>query len=115
MRKLFLVLLSAFSATHSAGENNNPVKSPGAVGYYTSITSKHFPFHPANEIVDTDIDLQHSYVKAEYDEKGRLIVMKKYIKGTIFFVQKFEYSDKGDPVLAVLYDSESKELQRREY
>lgn len=41
--------------------------------------------------------------------------MTKYIKGTIFFVQKFEYSDKGDLVLAVLYDSESKELQRREY
>jgi len=115
MRKLFLVLLSAFSATCSAGESNNSVKSPGAVGYYASITSKNFPFYPANEISETEIDLQHSYVKAEYDEKGRLIVMTKYIKGTIFFVQKFEYSDNGDLVLAVLYDSESKELQRREY
>lgn len=114
--KFMAMLLSCCAAVACVEDGNKSMKGvPGSVVYYASIISKGMPFLPVNKIGMDEVNDQHSYLKAEYDGEGRLIRVTKYIEGSIFFIENFNYDKKGRLKLVVLYDGGLKELQRIEY
>ena len=61
--------------------------------FYEGISGgKKLPFLPETSVSEKKAKELLSYVKATYDDNGRLLVLTKYVKGNVYFVQEIKYS-----------------------
>lgn len=79
----------------------------------TSFKEKGLPFVPYDEIENVD-GAQHSFLLANYDDKGRLVELSSFVENDLVFLQKIIYS--GDALKEVIkYNNAGKVTRRRVY
>lgn len=110
IRNTLILMLFPFLASCSQAESLTNKAYANKTIFFAEFAGKFLPFFPVEPISST-VGLD-TYVAAEYDADGRLIVMTKYNYGKIYFVQRISYDGK-DMAEITVENSEGKITRRK--
>lgn len=95
MARILLAIIIAFTIIGSGFCYAEDYHYPGGQYYFKDIKNSAAPYEPVDEINYEEAGNLYTYYEAYFDDNGRIVSLKKYLKGKLEWSDKYQYGATG--------------------